>query len=109
MLYILNFFIVHNVKGYTALRDEAVKLFNSLQQMEVERDPVPLMQGGLQTCLDLRPLRDEVYCQAIKQTNNPPDPGSVSDLRYWQLLTCMSCTYLPSPAILRFLQYHLHR
>ncbi|XP_044153727.1 pleckstrin homology domain-containing family H member 3 isoform X3 [Bufo gargarizans] len=99
----------NNVKGYTALRDEAVKIFNSLQQLESERDPVPLMQGVLQTCLDLRPLRDEVYCQVMKQTTDPPDPGSVSDLRYWQLLTCMSCTYLPSPAVLRFLLFHLHR
>ncbi|KAM4622736.1 pleckstrin homology domain-containing family H member 3 isoform 1-T1 [Discoglossus pictus] len=98
-----------NVKGYTALRDEAVKIFNSLQQLETEPDPVPLMQGVLQTCLDLRPLRDEVYCQVIKQTTEPPDPGSLTDLRYWQLLTCMSCTYLPSPAVLRFLNSHLHR
>uniref|UniRef100_A0A8C5MGM2 Pleckstrin homology, MyTH4 and FERM domain containing H3 n=1 Tax=Leptobrachium leishanense TaxID=445787 RepID=A0A8C5MGM2_9ANUR len=99
----------HEVKGYTALRDEAVRMFSSLQQMESERDPVPLMQGVLQTCLDLRPLRDEVYCQVIKQTTEPPEPGSTEDLRYWQLLTCMSCTYRPSPAVLRFLQTHLHR
>ncbi|XP_072260073.1 pleckstrin homology domain-containing family H member 3 isoform X1 [Pyxicephalus adspersus] len=99
----------NNVRGYTALRDEAVKLFNSLQQMEIERDPVPLMQGILQTCLDLRPLRDEVYCQVIKQTTDHPEPDSLTNLRYWQLLTCMSCTYLPSPAVLRFLQSHLHR
>ncbi|XP_063816105.1 pleckstrin homology domain-containing family H member 3 isoform X2 [Pseudophryne corroboree] len=98
-----------HMKGYTALRDEAVKIFNSLQQMESERDPVPLMQGVLQTCLDLRPLRDEVYCQVIKQTTDPPEPGSLSDLRYWQLLTCMSCTYLPSPTVLRFFRFHLQR
>ncbi|XP_053310183.1 pleckstrin homology domain-containing family H member 3 isoform X2 [Spea bombifrons] len=99
----------HNVKGYTALRDEAVKIFNSLQQLENLRDPVPLMQGVLQTCLDLQPLRDEVYCQVIKQTTDPPEPGSLTDLRYWQLLTCMSCTYLPSPSVLKFLQTHLQR
>ncbi|KAM4692544.1 pleckstrin homology domain-containing family H member 3 [Rhinophrynus dorsalis] len=99
----------HKGKGYTALRDEAVKIFNSLQQLEHERDPVPLMQGILQTCLDLRPLRDEIYCQVIKQTTDPPEPGSLMDLRYWQLLTCMSCTYLPSPAVLRFLISHLQR
>ncbi|KAM9296039.1 pleckstrin homology domain-containing family H member 3 [Gastrophryne carolinensis] len=99
----------HRVQGYTALRDEAVKIFNSLQQLEIERDPVPLIQGILQTCLDLQPLRDEVYCQVIKQTTDPPEPGSMSDLRYWQLLTCMSCTYLPNPAVLRFLQNHLKR
>ncbi|MGH0142980.1 UNVERIFIED_CONTAM: hypothetical protein FKN15_017294 [Acipenser sinensis] len=56
---------VHSAKGYTTLRDEAVKIFNSLQQLESAQDPVPLIQGVLQTCLDLRPLRDEVYCQLI--------------------------------------------
>ncbi|XP_075436302.1 pleckstrin homology domain-containing family H member 3 isoform X1 [Ascaphus truei] len=99
----------HNTKGYTALRDEAVKIFNSLQQLESERDPVPLIQGVLQTCLDLRPLRDEVYCQVAKQTADPPEPGSPAHLRYWQLLTCMSCTYLPGPAVTRFLRSHLQR
>ncbi|XP_009460247.1 PREDICTED: pleckstrin homology domain-containing family H member 3 [Nipponia nippon] len=95
--------------GYTTLRDEAVKLFNSLQQLELERDPVPLMQGVLQTCLDLPPLVDEIYCQLVKQTTEPPAPGGQGDLHYWQLLTCMSCTFLPSPPVLRFLRFHLDR
>uniref|UniRef100_A0A8C5TMR0 Pleckstrin homology, MyTH4 and FERM domain containing H3 n=1 Tax=Malurus cyaneus samueli TaxID=2593467 RepID=A0A8C5TMR0_9PASS len=96
-------------RGYTTLRDEAVKLFNSLQQLESERDPVPLMQGVLQTCLDLPPLVDEIYCQLVKQTTEPPAPGGQGDLHYWQLLTCMSCTFLPSPPVLRFLRFHLDR
>ncbi|NXG67631.1 PKHH3 protein, partial [Hemiprocne comata] len=95
--------------SYTTLRDEAVKLFNSLQQLESERDPVPLMQGILQTCLDLPPLVDEIYCQLVKQTTEPPVPGGQGDLHYWQLLTCMSCTFLPSPPVLHFLRFHLDR
>ncbi|NXY79269.1 MYO10 protein, partial [Glareola pratincola] len=95
--------------SYTTLRDEAVKLFNSLQQLESERDPVPLMQGVLQTCLDLPPLVDEIYCQLVKQTTEPVAPGGQGDLHYWQLLTCMSCTFLPSPPVLRFLRFHLDR
>ncbi|NXA40926.1 PKHH3 protein, partial [Eudromia elegans] len=96
-------------RRYAPLRDEAVKLFNSLQQLEAEREPAPLMQGVLQTCLDLPPLVDEVYCQLVKQTTEPPAPGAQGDLRYWQLLTCMSCTFVPSAPVLRFLRAHLDR
>uniref|UniRef100_A0A3Q2DT51 Unconventional myosin-X-like n=1 Tax=Cyprinodon variegatus TaxID=28743 RepID=A0A3Q2DT51_CYPVA len=96
-------------KGYTSLQDEAVKIFNSLQEMEAVSDPVPIIQGILQTCQDLRPLRDEVYCQLIKQTNHVPHPNSPANRTHWHLLTCMSCTFLPSRGILRYLKFHLKR
>ncbi|KAG1945655.1 unconventional myosin-X [Pimephales promelas] len=96
-------------KGYTSLQDEAVKIFNSLQEMEAVSDPMPIIQGILQTCQDLRPLRDEVYCQLIKQTNHVPQPNSPANRSHWHLLTCMSCTFLPSRGILRYLRFHLKR
>uniref|UniRef100_A0A672PMR8 Unconventional myosin-X-like n=1 Tax=Sinocyclocheilus grahami TaxID=75366 RepID=A0A672PMR8_SINGR len=96
-------------KGYTSLQDEAVKIFNSLQEMEAVPDPMPIIQGILQTCQDLRPLRDEVYCQLIKQTNHVPQPNSSANHAHWHLLTCMSCTFLPSRGILRYLRFHLKR
>ncbi|KAK7168851.1 hypothetical protein R3I93_004987 [Phoxinus phoxinus] len=96
-------------KGYTSLQDEAVKIFNSLQEMEAVSDPMPIIQGILQTCQDLRPLRDEVYCQLIKQTNHVPQPNSAANRSHWHLLTCMSCTFLPSRGILRYLRFHLKR
>ncbi|XP_071774448.1 unconventional myosin-X isoform X2 [Centroberyx gerrardi] len=96
-------------KGYASLQDEAVKIFNSLQEMEAVSDPVPIIQGILQTCQDLRPLRDEVYCQLIKQTNHVPQPNSPANRAHWHLLTCMSCTFLPSRGILRYLKFHLKR
>ncbi|XP_062383564.1 unconventional myosin-X [Sardina pilchardus] len=96
-------------QGYSSLQDEAVKMFNSLQEMETVPDPVPIIQGILQTCQDLRPLRDEVYCQLIKQTNHVPHPNSPANRALWHLLTCMSCTFLPSRAILRYLRFHLKR
>ncbi|KPP72102.1 unconventional myosin-X-like [Scleropages formosus] len=65
-------------KGYTTLQDEALKVFNSLQHLEGVSDPVPIIQGILQTGQDLRPLRDELYCQLVKQTTRPPQPGNPS-------------------------------
>lgn len=103
-------------KGYVSVREEAVRLFNCVQQLESARDPVPLIQGVLQTCLDLRPLRDELYCQLIKQTSiththsrTDTQTQSGARLRYWQLLTCASCTFLPSSPVLRYLRFHLKR
>uniref|UniRef100_A0A3B3Z6V6 Uncharacterized protein n=1 Tax=Periophthalmus magnuspinnatus TaxID=409849 RepID=A0A3B3Z6V6_9GOBI len=97
----------HSGKGYGSVREEAVKLFNCLQQLESAREPVPIIQGVLQTCLDLRALRDEVYCQLVKQTSHTPHPYTAAHLRYWQLLTCMSCTFLPGPIVLKYLRFHL--
>ena len=99
--------VVLKDKGYTTLQDEAIKIFNSLQQLESMSDPIPIIQGILQTGHDLRPLRDELYCQLIKQTNKVPHPGSVGNLCSWQILTCLSCTFLPSRGILKYLKFHL--
>lgn len=96
-------------KGYTTLQDEAIKIFNSLQQLESVSDPIPIIQGILQTGHDLRPLRDELYCQLVKQTTKVPSPGSAGNLYSWQILTCMSCMFLPSRGILRYLKFHLKR
>nr|XP_028558764.1 pleckstrin homology domain-containing family H member 3 isoform X1 [Podarcis muralis] len=96
-------------QGYAGIRDEAVKLFHSLQQLEGLRDPALLMQGVLQTCHDLPALVDEIYCQLVKQTTEPPAPGAAADLRYWQLLACMSSTFRPSLPVLCYLQLHLQR
>ena len=51
---------VQREQGYASLQDEAVRVFNSLQEMETLADTVPIIQGILQTCQDLKPLRDEV-------------------------------------------------
>ncbi|XP_030631373.1 unconventional myosin-X [Chanos chanos] len=105
--------IYHNhekVKGYSTLQAEALKLFSTLQQLEGVADPLPGIQGLLQTGHDLRPLRDELYCQLIKQTTRPPQPGGPAHLRAWQIIACMSCTFSPaSRSILRYLKFHLKR
>ncbi|XP_072041774.1 unconventional myosin-X-like [Amphiura filiformis] len=99
----------HHEKGYTTLHEEAVKIFNSLQGSEMSPDPMPLIQGILQTCHDLKPLRDEVYCQVVKQSTGVQDPDSLGNLRNWQILACLCCSFLPSRSILRYVRFHIKR
>ncbi|KAF6720256.1 Unconventional myosin-X [Oryzias melastigma] len=96
-------------RSYTTLQDEALKVFSSLQHLDGVADPTPIIQGILQTGQELKPLRDELYCQLIKQTARPPQPGSAGDLCKWKILACMSCTFVPTRSILRYLKFHLRR
>uniref|UniRef100_A0A3Q2E042 Myosin X n=1 Tax=Cyprinodon variegatus TaxID=28743 RepID=A0A3Q2E042_CYPVA len=96
-------------RSYTTLQDEALRVFSSLQHLDGVADPVPIIQGILQTGQELKPLRDELYCQLIKQTTRPPQPGSPGNLCSWKILACMSCTFVPSRSILRYLKFHLKR
>lgn len=96
-------------RSYTTLQDEALKVFGSLQHMEGVADPVPIIQGILQTGQDLKALRDELYCQLIKQTTRPPQPGGARNLCSWKILACMACTFVPTRTILRYLKFHLKR
>uniref|UniRef100_A0A7N8YD60 Myosin X n=1 Tax=Mastacembelus armatus TaxID=205130 RepID=A0A7N8YD60_9TELE len=96
-------------QSYTTLQDEALKVYSSLQHLEGVADPVPIIQGILQTGQELKPLRDELYCQLIKQTTRSPQPGSPGNLCSWKILACMSCTFVPTRSILRYLKFHLKR
>lgn len=99
--------LVPGTRSYSTLHLEALKVFSSLQHLEGVADPVPLIQGILQTGQELRPLRDELYCQLIKQTTRPPQPGGSGNL--WKILACMSCTFIPTRSILTYLRFHLKR
>eukprot|EP00118_Oscarella_pearsei_P013163 m.102222 g.102222 ORF g.102222 m.102222 type:complete len:1858 (+) comp37156_c0_seq6:100-5673(+) len=95
-------------RGYGTLQEEALRLFNSLQDQESAGDPIPVIQGILQTCFDLPQLRNEVYCQLIKQTNTTQS-DSIAVLRNWQVLACMCSSFLPSRKFVRYLRFHLKR
>lgn len=84
-------------------------MFGSLQHLEGVADPVPIIQGVLQSGQELKPLRDEFFCQLIKQTTRPPQPGGAGNLCNWKILACMSCTFTPTRSILRYLKFHLKR
>ncbi|XP_068605079.1 unconventional myosin-X [Brachionichthys hirsutus] len=96
-------------RSYTTLQNEALRAFGSLQHLEGVADPVPIIQGMLQTGLELKPLRDELFCQLVKQTARPPHPGGPGNLCSWKILVCMSCTFLPTRSVNRYLKFHLKR
>uniref|UniRef100_A0A3B5N0M4 Myosin X n=1 Tax=Xiphophorus couchianus TaxID=32473 RepID=A0A3B5N0M4_9TELE len=96
-------------QSYTTLQDEALRVFGSLQHLDGVADPVAIIQGILQTGQELKPLRDELYCQLIKQTARPPQPGGPGNLCSWKILACMCCTFMPSRSVLRYLKFHLKR
>ncbi|XP_071812274.1 unconventional myosin-X-like isoform X4 [Apostichopus japonicus] len=100
----------NNDKGYTTLHEEAVRIFTALQgSLESIPDPLPIIQGILQTCHDLKLLRDEVYCQVAKQTTGVGDPDTLTNLRNWQIMACMASAFLPSRNVLRYIRFHITR
>ncbi|XP_066302759.1 unconventional myosin-X-like isoform X5 [Branchiostoma lanceolatum] len=96
-------------KGYTNLQEEAVKIFNSLLQIETAADQISIVQNILETCHDLKYLKDEVYCQLIKQTMGVADVDSIGNLRVWQIMACMCCAFQPTRNVIRYLKFHLKR
>uniref|UniRef100_A0A672NVC4 Myosin X n=1 Tax=Sinocyclocheilus grahami TaxID=75366 RepID=A0A672NVC4_SINGR len=97
-------------RSYGTLQAEALKLFNVLHQLETEDNPIPQIQGLLQTAHDLRPLRDELFCQLIKQTTHHSKPAGPAHICGWRIIACMCCTFNPaSRSILKYLKFHFKR
>uniref|UniRef100_A0A8C2KTV7 Myosin X n=1 Tax=Cyprinus carpio TaxID=7962 RepID=A0A8C2KTV7_CYPCA len=97
-------------RSYGTLQAEALKLFNILHQLETEDNPIPHIQGLLQTAHDLRPLRDELFCQLIKQTTHHPKLAGPAHICGWRIIACMCCTFSPaSRSILKYLKFHFKR
>ncbi len=42
----------------------------------------------------MEPLRDELYCQLMRQATRPPSRDLA--LKAWELLACACCSFLPS-------------
>lgn len=64
--------------------------------------PVILAQEMLQYCLTETWLRDEVYCQLIKQINANPNPDSAN--KAWQLMCLALETFPPPPEFENYLE-----
>ncbi|KJE90748.1 myosin-X [Capsaspora owczarzaki ATCC 30864] len=96
-------------RTYTTLFEEAMKISQYMVHPEYIVNPLPLIQYILQTCFDLPKIRNEVYCQLIKQTTDNANPNSQISIRNWQILTVLGCSFLPARKYVRFLRFHLKR
>ncbi|KAJ8045683.1 Pleckstrin-likey domain-containing family H member 2 [Holothuria leucospilota] len=100
-----------------ALREEAMKLAKTCSLfISVPKDKpaidyhVTLVQNALQSCLSHPVLRNEIYCQLIKQTNpGQIDPGEHSIKQAWQLLCVTVSSFLPQQIFYELFRMHLER
>nr|CAB3264150.1 unconventional myosin-X [Phallusia mammillata] len=107
------------------LRDEAVRIFNVLLQMEEQtfgnmREEAQALQAILRACHGSKLFQDELYLQLIKQTavytlqltteEQMGDQLHVTSCpHYWHLIACMCCAYHPSRPVMAYLKTHLAR
>ncbi|ELR21237.1 myosin1, putative [Acanthamoeba castellanii str. Neff] len=86
----------------------ATRLFKNVLGFMGDR-PLPypnaLAQDLLEQCLAAPELRNEVYCQIIKQLTENPSPQSVT--KGWQLMRCCLQTFPPSEEFANYLEMFL--
>uniref|UniRef100_A0A3Q2YYX8 Myosin X n=1 Tax=Hippocampus comes TaxID=109280 RepID=A0A3Q2YYX8_HIPCM len=98
---------IHLAAG--VLQEEALAAFARLRQLESTADPAPGIGALLQACREPRALRDELYCQLVKQTVLPPGPHAPANLTRWKALACATCAFLPGRSVLAYVRLHLKR
>ncbi|XP_037131464.1 unconventional myosin-X [Syngnathus acus] len=103
---------VHQASGprtCSSLQEEALAAFARLRQLEGAADPAPGIGALLRACREPRALRDELYCQLVKQTARPPGPHGPANLARWKTLACAACAFLPGRSVLAYVRLHLKR
>jgi hypothetical protein len=86
----------------------ATKMFRNIQGYMGDRKlqfPEVLCCDLLRACLEMRELRDEVYCQIIKQLNDNPSPQSVT--KGWNLMLICLHTFPPNGPFENFLEMYI--
>ena len=107
-------------RQYGTLQEEALKISTSLLPVQdpgkgsqarygTPAQPIPLIKAIIQACFDIPKLRNEIYCQVMKLTSSPPNPGSSINLFHWHMLASMCSSFLPARKFVRFLRFHLRR
>ncbi len=65
-----------------------------------KQTPIELAEYVVGKALEAHELRDEVYCQLCKQTNNNPKPDAA--VRGWELMALTCSSFPPSKMLLKY-------
>ncbi|KJE97607.1 hypothetical protein CAOG_010144 [Capsaspora owczarzaki ATCC 30864] len=98
------------------LEQEAVNMFKALLlytgvviDLTAVDYHLSLAQNIITKCLARPELRNELFCQLIRQTNKHPYPNSSLTLQCWHVLAIACGIFLPSRQFLEYLNTHLTR
>eukprot|EP00049_Salpingoeca_infusionum_P023575 m.12901 g.12901 ORF g.12901 m.12901 type:complete len:436 (-) comp5878_c0_seq1:461-1768(-) len=100
-----------NSYGYPHL--EAMEIFNTMLPKSSTRygsvhETHQWIQNLLQVYLEIPLLRNEIFCQAMKQVTRIPLANSDLRLAHWQLLAALCLHFIPAPKYLAYLRTLLH-
>ncbi|KAM4691202.1 myosin XVB [Rhinophrynus dorsalis] len=92
------------------LNEQATQNFMTLMrfmgdQQYREKDDVACVYEILQLCREKQALRDEIYCQVLKQITENPKHESCN--RGWRILSLLTGFYIPSPTLLPYVTKYL--
>eukprot|EP00163_Fabomonas_tropica_P034913 TRINITY_DN997_c0_g1_i2.p1 TRINITY_DN997_c0_g1~~TRINITY_DN997_c0_g1_i2.p1 ORF type:complete len:252 (+),score=54.53 TRINITY_DN997_c0_g1_i2:303-1058(+) len=86
----------------------ATKMFKNILGFMGDRKynyPAALLHEIIDTCIGNRAMRDEVYCQLLKQLTNNPNPESLN--RGWKALRACINYFAPTHGFANFLEVYL--
>eukprot|EP00055_Hartaetosiga_balthica_P003251 m.7115 g.7115 ORF g.7115 m.7115 type:complete len:447 (+) comp2710_c0_seq1:59-1399(+) len=103
----------HSGNEYGYPHFEAMDLFNSFIPDEKSRfgnivQGEKWMRNVLIVSYDAPPLRNEIFCQAIKQVCKVPSVYARYSINYWKMLALLCAHLVPSQRILNYLRCVLH-
>ncbi|ETO14295.1 Rab GTPase binding protein, partial [Reticulomyxa filosa] len=96
------------VSKFSVLKNEALQMFKNIMGYMGDRhyaQPILLVRDIVKKCMTHLPLRNEVFCQLIKQLTK--NPRRVSEERGWNLMVVLLDTFAPSTDLENYLEHWL--